>query len=85
MLFRSYHFFQPTQEKMAAAEFVIPPAIPDAGKKWYAQKPPEHRSVALDNLVSDGRKVSTTYFESATIRAATKVVIDKAWKKFAEP
>jgi len=68
-----------TQGKMADAQFVIPPANPDAAKKWYGQKPPEHRSVALENLTADGRKVSTTYFESATIRSATKAVIDKAW------
>jgi multiple sugar transport system substrate-binding protein len=74
-----YLMLQSTQEKMAAAQYVIPPSNPDAAKTWYGQKPPDHRTIALENLSSDGRKVSTTYYESASIRTDTKVAIDKAW------
>jgi len=67
------------EKLFADANYVIPPNMPDVAKDWYAQKPPEHRSKALDNLVQDARKVDACYYENGTIVSAFLPVLQKAF------
>jgi len=67
------------QSRFAELNYVIPPCIPDAAKSWYDQTPPEHRTLALQNVVDDSRKVHMTYYEVQIIADAFNPVIDKAF------
>ena len=74
-----YLLSAPAQTKLSNANYGIPPSNPDVSKVWYGLKPPDHRVKALDNLNQDSKKISTTYFESATIQAAITPVLQKAY------
>jgi len=67
------------QAKFADLNYVIPPCIPAAAESWYAETPPEHRSLALQNVVDDSRKVHMTYYEVQIIAEAFNPVIDRAF------
>ncbi len=67
------------EAKFAAQNYVIPPSIPDAAKAWYDQTPPEHRSLALQNVTEDSRKIMMTYFDVNIIADAWGPVVERAF------
>lgn len=67
------------QKMFADLNYVVPPAIPEAGEEWYAQTPPESRPKALQNVVEDSRKVHMTYYESQIIAGAFQPVLERAF------
>jgi multiple sugar transport system substrate-binding protein len=68
------------QRKFSELEFIVPPSIPKIAREWYARKPPEHRSKALDNLTQDARPVSITYFEAGPIVSAYNRVLQRSFR-----
>jgi len=69
----------PGETQFAGLDFFIPPCIPDIAKTWYAQKPPVHRSLALDNIEQDSKMLSFAYYDAAAVRQAYDAVLQKAF------
>ncbi|MBI3974038.1 MAG: sugar ABC transporter substrate-binding protein [Chloroflexi bacterium] len=67
------------QRQFADLEVVIPPSIPQIANEWYARKPPDHRSRALENVTQDSRPSSRTYFEASTIEGAYNPILNRAF------
>ncbi|MBI3973307.1 MAG: sugar ABC transporter substrate-binding protein [Chloroflexi bacterium] len=67
------------QQKFSELEYVIPPSRPNVAKEWYAKKPPEHRSKALDQVVQDSRAPANTYFEAGTVNRAINPIFARAY------
>jgi multiple sugar transport system substrate-binding protein len=67
------------QKQFSALNYVIPSAFPDVATEWYAQTPPENRSIALDNILQDSAKVDYTYYDFFAIWDAYRPPIEKAY------
>jgi len=57
----------------------IPSVYKEVAMPWYALKPPENKTKALQNIEQDSAAVDFTYFEFGTITNAINPIIGKAF------
>jgi multiple sugar transport system substrate-binding protein len=67
------------QKLFVPANDCIPSVYEEVAQDWYNTTPPDSKMKVLDNIKMDSAKVDYTYFELATIQAATFPVIDQAF------